>query len=150
MGFIMSHARTQIRSAIVTALKGVTAFGNRVYGYKTASHKLLPDATVHTINDEVNHEFDTMDGKEVHILTVAIEIRAKAAADLDDTLDGYCVSVEKKMRTDATFGGLVKQLSLNGTSIETEDETDQENGLATIEYEAWYRVSEGDPETIVG
>lgn len=145
----MSHARTQIRAAIVTALKGITQFGNRVTGYRTSTHKTLPDATVYTVNDEVNHEFDA-DHKEIHALTVSIEIRLKDTDDFDDAVDALCVLVEKKMRVDDTFGGLLKQLSLVGTSIEIEGETDKKNGLATIEYEAWYRVAENDPETIVG
>lgn len=150
----MSHARTQIRTAAVAAVTAIKVGGNAVfagvYGYRTAKHKNLPDVIIYTVNDEVNHELDTLDGKETHALTVMAEIRAKVTDDLDDTLDGYCVLVEKALKTNVALNALLKQLSLIGTSIEMESETDKENGLATIEYEAWYRVAENDPETIVG
>jgi hypothetical protein len=143
------HARQQIREAIVDTLSAITEFGGRVYGYRTRPHRTMPDATVRTVNDEVQHELDTLDGLEVHVLTVTVEIRAKEKDGVDDTLDALCLLVEEAMRDDPTFGDLVKQLELVGTSIEIEGETDEKNGLASIEYEVWYRVSADAPDTIV-
>ena len=146
----MSHIRQQIREAIVTKLKEIETFGGRVYPYRTRPHHTLPDALVYTSEDEVNHELDTMKkDKYIRTVTVKIEIRVKATANIDDTIDDLCVETEEKMFDDPAFGGLVKQLDLITTTIELSGESDKTVGLATIEYEAWYRMLRTDAETVI-
>jgi len=144
----MSHVRQQIREAVVAKLKEITDIGDRAYPYRTIPHTTLPDIVVYTTEDEVDHEHDAGD-KEIHILTVQVEARAKVTDDLDDVLDGLCVDVEKKMMEDASLGGLVKYLELVKTTIEMQGESEKPVGVATLEYAAWYRVSRTDPETVV-
>lgn len=144
----MSHARQQIREAIVTALKTITAFSNRVYPYRTTPHTVLPDAIVYTLEDETLPDYDA-NGKEVRDLTVAIVIRAKVTDDLDDTIDDLCVSVEKAMRTDETFGSRIKKLDHKKTSIEPKGGSEKSVGLAVLEYMATYRINRSNPETII-
>lgn len=144
----MSHVRQQVREAIVTALKTITALGNRVYPYRTIPHTILPDAIVYTIDDEVITDYDA-NGKEIRDLTIVIAVRAKVTDDLDDVIDGLCVSVEKAMRTDDTFGGLIKNLDLQNTAIDMKGGAEKSVGLATLEYSALYRINRSNPEVVI-
>ena len=144
----MSHIRQQIREAVVTRLKTITVFSHRVYPYRTAPHTLLPDAVVKIEEDVVIEEYTT-DHKYMRAFTVAIETRKKASSDIDDEMDDLCVLIEEKMMTDPTFGGLLKKLDLAVTKIEMSAEGDQPVGLATLEYEAWYRMLRTDAEADV-
>ena len=144
----MSHARQQIRAALATSLAGLTGFGTRIYTSRKKTHVTLPDITIYTTEDGVDHEQDA-DGKEMHILTAEIEIREKVNDALDDTLDGHCAAVEKKIMTNAALIALVKYKELENSKIEITEEAEKPVGLATITYSIWYRVSQSNPETIV-
>jgi len=149
MAAAAKHIRQQIREAVVTKLKEITTFSNRVYPYRTMPHTLLPDAVVKTDDDVVIREL-TADHKYMRALSLIIETRVKAVADIDDTLDSLCLAIEEKMMADPTFGGLLKSLELSSTKIEMSQESEQPVGLATIEYEAWYRMLRTDADTVVG
>ena len=144
----MSHVRRQIREAVVTRLKDITAVANRVYPYRTIPHTMLPDITVKTNKDEVDHEQAVKGDAEFHILTLDVEVRTRVTDDLDDAIDALCVEVEKKMMTDPTFGGKVKLLQLDGTTIEVSGDAEKSVGLATVTWLAWYRINRTNPEIV--
>jgi len=148
MAAAAKHIRQQIREAVVTKLKEITTFSNRIYPYRTMPHTLLPDAVVKTDEDVVIGE-QTADHKYMRALALTIEARAKATSDIDDTMDSLCLAIEEKMMAAPTFGGLLKKLDLSSTKIEMSQEGDQPVGLATLEYEAWYRMLRSDADTVV-
>jgi len=144
----MSHARQQIREAIVTLLDAITDVTGYVKPFRTAPHDRSPDIVVYTTTDEIMHQYDA-DNKYIHALTVEVEIRKKANDTLDDDLDALCSKVEVKMFTDPTLGGKVKQTELIQTDIKFDGEGNKDTGLATLTFEVWYRTVRTAPETIV-
>lgn len=147
----MAHARQQIREAVVTTLTGLTTaganvFGNRVY---TMDDAHLPAIVVYTLNERVADEFDVLGTKQFRVLTLLVIARAKAAADLDDTLDAICAEVEADLYADPTFGGLViKDVDLVETTMEMEKH-DKPVGRASMRWEVLYRVDATAPQTLI-
>lgn len=146
-----NHARRQIREAVVTRLKtAVTAFSNRVYPYRVRPHITLPDCIAFTPEDMLaGTVFGASGPVDTREVTIAIAVRAKVTDDLDDTLDGYCSSIEKAMLTDDTFGGLLRGLTPEKTEITVSAETEKEVGLAVLTYKGRYRVARSNPEVLV-
>lgn len=133
----MAHARTTIRGLIVSALTGIaTVTANRVHPYFT-----LPSLNVVTVDEEVTEHLHGLQTRE---LSVDIEIRVKATDDLDDALDALAVQVETAL-ADGLAG--TKDVTLAGTEIEYDDESEQPVGLARLTYIITYNCDPGDPET---
>lgn len=145
----MSHARTQIRTAIVVALAGIMAFDGRVWGCRTAPHDAVPDATVVITRDEVDDGHASFDSDQTRVLTIEIELRAAVTGRVDDRLDDLCAAVETAMQRDPSFGGLLQHLILAETDISRDGATGTMTGRAVLTYEAWYAVNAADPETIL-
>lgn len=146
------HVRTQIRDALKTLLTGLATTGanvskNRVYPYTEGR---LPALSIRS-GDEVHwEEGDAIgDSEEWRLLTLHVEVRALAGADVDDELDQIAVEIENALSGDSKLGGLLKR------SIEYEgaDEPSLEDGgklpigLMGLHYTAYYVVDFGDPET---
>jgi hypothetical protein len=151
----MSHVRQQIREAVVSALKGITAFGDRVYGYQGKTQRAVPYVVVRTANESVKPEETTFGsaGKPtlMRSLQLDIEVRAKAAVDPDDIMDGYAVSIEEKMAGTA-LDDLAVSVWPNETRIETaetNENLEKDAALMTLTYLVEYRTAEGSPETAV-
>lgn len=144
------HVRQQIREAIAALLtvKGLTNVSTeRVYSYSTSK---VPAHSVYTSrNPEQAQPAENVLGKQARLLAVVIESRAKAAADVDDTLDDYAVAIEEAMAADATLGGLCVDSELAGTEIEILGESEKLVGVMRMTYDVLYRVNRLDPETSV-
>jgi hypothetical protein len=145
------HIRKQLRDAVVTELKKITAFGSRVYPYRTRKSLTLPDVVVFTPDETILPEYSTWGSSGVLIETrevnLIVAIRAKVADDIDDILDSYCVSVEKGMMTDESFSNLLIDLRLEKTEITLSGEAEQSVGMALLTYKAQYRAARNNPET---
>lgn len=145
----MAHLRKQIREAIATALTGLTTTGanvfqSRVYAIDTST---LPCIAVYS-NAEVS-DIDSVGTPRglMRTLSVNVEGRCRATADVDDTLDAICKEVEVALGT-STLSNLVKDLRLASTTIDLSRDAEQPTGLVTMVWIAEYRTSENDPETL--
>jgi hypothetical protein len=144
--------RKQIREAVVTELKKITAFSNRVYPYRTTPHLTLPDVVVFIPEEKIIQEMSTFGANgmiQMRAVTILVAIRAKATADIDDALDGYCVSVEEHMVIDDTFGGIMTGLTFEGTTVEFSGELEKTIGMAILTYTGMYRTAASAPETSI-
>jgi hypothetical protein len=133
------HIRQQIREAAATKIAEITDFGGRVYTSRTRPHVTLPDAVVKTDDDAVLSEF-TADHQYIRSLALVIEVRVKLSDYIENEIDDLCRQVEEKMMADPTLGSLLKNLDLLSTKIEKSQASDKPTGVATIEYDAWYRM----------
>jgi len=50
----MSHARQQVRDAVVTAVTGLTTTSTRVYASRVYPHDSLPSLAVYTLEEEIS------------------------------------------------------------------------------------------------
>lgn len=143
------HIRRAIRERIALNITGLPLVGNNVF--QSRIHNLaeskLPCILVYTQNE--TSEPITMGSARVleRTLTVTLEVFVKATSDVDDKLDGICVDVEEGIAGDLTVNNLAKDIYLTSTSINFIGEGDQPLGVATLNYDVLYQVSESDLET---
>lgn len=139
----MSHARQQIRDAVVTALTGA---GLISYSSRAYSSDDLPSVNVTTPSESV--EISTP-GKQERLLTLTVSLMAEAASDVDDATDAQSVIIEKTILTDSSLLALVKYIDLDGMESELSGEGDKPIIVMEHTFSALYRTSESDPEVII-
>ena len=148
------HVRQQLREAVVTKLKTISVFGNRVYPFRTRKVITLPDVVVFipeetVIPDETTWGVTPAANVETREATLAIAVRQKENDTLDDTLDGYCLLIEAAMMVDESFGGILKNLRLENTEITLSGEGEKPIGMVVLTYKAMYRAARNAPGTTV-
>jgi len=145
----VSHARHQIREQMAIALTGLTTTGTTVYRSRVYPHDTLPSLACYALHERIDDDMLTQGSKEVRLLEMMIEGRARAVTDLDDTLDQIAAEVEAVIYADTTLDGLVKDMRLEETTIELSDEAQQPTGLLRLRVSAFYRIDAQDPETVL-
>lgn len=143
----MSHARQQIRDAVVTTLTGLATTGSRVYSGRVHPLDVLPALTVWTPDERI--EYDAMGTTQSRLLVLVVEGRARATASLDDTLDTIAAEVEAAMMADRSQGVGAQETSLERIETELEAGAEQPTGLIRLTWEITYRVDGTDPTTIL-
>lgn len=142
------HVRRQIRDQVVTMLTGLATTGSRVYAsrvYPFAASD-LPCLAVMALTESSEPDSLTRPRGLTRTLTLAIEARARASADLDDTLDAIAKEVEEALGADPTLAGLAKDSYLAATEIELSAEADAPHGLMRLELAVEYRTAENAPD----
>lgn len=144
-------AEKQIRNAIVALLTGLTTTGANVFLYRFYS---VPDAKLPAIKiytDEEEIEFDSLSAprKKTHQLDVRIEVVAKQAANVEDTVALIYQEVITALEADTTLGGLVKDLWNAANQKTINDEGDQPVIGATMQWICQYRTVEKVPDVTV-
>ena len=146
----MSHVRTQIRSAIVARLTGLSTTGSRVYPsriYPLADEN-LPCLAVYLDEEEISTESIGTNAPLDRMADLKIKVCAKSTSSLDATLDGILAEVETAIGTapDQTFGNLLKMSPLPvGISVDMEDTLEKPVGIAIITYRINYFTAASNP-----
>jgi len=144
----MAHARKQIRDQLITTLTGLTTTGSNVFNSRVYNHDVLPCISVYTLSEELGEESSN---RQFRLLNVMVEVRAKAADSLEDTLDLIGAEVEDAIfvNGDTTLNGKCKDFDYEGLDIELSGEAEQPFGLMTMRFSALYRVNKQDVETLI-
>lgn len=141
----MAHARQQIREALAAVVTGLATTGAAVFQSRMRAQEALPCLLVTTLDESVER---TGIGDELERdLEVAVIGVAKAAANVDDTLDTIAAEVETAIGPNNTLGGLVRGLELRSVSIEFDDELEQPVGTVRLTYRCTYFTTAGVPGT---
>jgi len=149
----MSHARTQIRAAIVSALTGLVTTADRVYSGRAralaADH--LPTLLVYVTEESLEIESAGHRAVMGRALNLVIEARVVAsnASDVEDDLDQIEQEVEAALMADPTLGGLLRSLTLRRARISAVAPGENYAGENRMEFEAIYRTREGAPDIVV-
>jgi hypothetical protein len=150
----MSHVRQQIRDALVTTLTGLTTTGANVFASRPQTRMLpatsLPALMIYTVEESSERASLPFQYQLQRTLTVAVEARAQATADLDDTLDTICAEVEAAINASEsahTCGGKCEGISLTATSIDFEDDAEQPIGRAVMTWVTDYFTAADAPQT---
>lgn len=139
-----THARQQLRAALVARLTGLATTGARVYQSRTFPMNLecMPGLIVYT-NDESNENgslgFPRLQQRAV---SVSIEGYAKTAGQVDDVLDQIAMEVEVAISADPLLGGKARDCALQDTQFDL-GPADQNVGVVRLRYLAKYNVKEG-------
>lgn len=146
----MTHARTQIRQAVVTLLDGQTLAGSHVYGSRV--HPLdeakLPALLVYAREEEIQQATISYPRQLQRELLLVVEAYAQAKAGLEDALDTLARDIEQIMAADPSLGGLVKDSLLSSTAMQLSGDGDKPVGVATLNYRVAYVTSETEPEIL--
>lgn len=146
----MSHARKQIRDAVVTILTNAnvadTVSKSRVYPIPANTISM---ALVYTNNDSVVQTTLTYPRKFDRELNLVIECVARDSDYLDDRLDLLCESIENAIGADNTLGSVVKDCVLTDTQITLDFSGDAPIGSARLQFRVSYRTAETNAGTII-
>ena len=147
----MSHVRQQIREAFGTACSGLSTTGTnvfqtRVYPLETGA---LPGLCIYTTSESISDVVGEIGGAARLVsraLSVRVEGYARAASNLDDTLDTISAEVETAVANSSTIDGLITDMELSSTDVSF-TEGDQEIGVITLDFAVVYTTAFNDPQT---
>lgn len=147
----MSHARTQIRQAVVALLNGNTEAGNRVFSSRV--HPLddakLPALLVYTPQENIGERSMQRPRTQQRQLQLAVEGYLKARGDIDAEADALALDVEQLIAADPTLAGLVKDITLESTATQLSGEGERPVAVITLTFAVLYCVKENAPQTPV-
>lgn len=146
----MSHARAQIRAALVTRITGLATTGARVYAhrYHVFSEADLPGLRVYAAGEDKLDEY--AGGRQQRRVVFVIEACARALSAIEDSVDQIALEVETAIAADQTLGGLVG----GGVRYDGIDEFREEHagekpvGVWPLRFVGDYNTDAKTPQTI--
>lgn len=148
----MSHLRTQIRSAVVTALTNLSSTGTRVYSGRV--DPLAADASASLLVDVGEEQIETVSigGSRNRILDRRLEviIRAgvKAGSGYLDTLDQIALEVEQALAANQSLGGVAKYVQPTGIEApELDGQGEKTVAFLTMRFSVAYMAALNAPQT---
>lgn len=143
------HVRAQIRQKVVEALTGLPTTANEVFKGRTRSLPAGHQPTLLIYVTDERSDTDAMGGILGRELTAVVEGRVTSAGVPDDTLDTIALEVEPAMVGVPLLGGLVKEVTLTSTLINTQAPGDAHAGEIIMKFRVQYRTKENAPDTAV-
>lgn len=142
----MSHVRSQIRSAVQTALMGLATTGNQVFASRTYHLRDddLPALLIKTESESVIEVTLSSDAMMTRELTLVVEGYAKANDALDETLDDIADEVESELN-ESTLDGLCRNCIIESTEIGFDDTLDQPVGRISLTFKIVYFTGASTP-----
>lgn len=147
----MTHARTQIRQAVVNLLTGNTSAGSRVYASRVYAldDPKLPALLVFTPQEGMGNPSMQRPRTQQRNLQLVIEGYVKARGDIDAEADALALEVEQIIGADPTLGGLVKDATLDTISTQLSGEGEKPVAIISLTFAVLYCVKENAPQTLV-
>ena len=146
-----SHVRRQLREAVSNALDGLPTTGARVFDSRVypLQDTELPALRIYAESEEAL--VDTIHTPALIERTVELRIEgvAKAAADLEDTLDAISAEVETALAGGVSFGGKTVTLVYVGCEITLSGEGEKATGSIALRYSAVLFNLAGTPDVLV-
>lgn len=128
--------RKQILAAFVTQVTGLATTGANVFQDRTRNlaETDLPALRVYDDDEQLDDNSElNMPYLQRRNIVIRCEAVAKAATDIDDTLDLMCKEVEVALAANSTLNGLAKlHCVLNSTDIEMDDQCEVTAGKAAM------------------
>jgi len=146
----MTHARKQIRDALVTRVTGLATTGARVYAhrYHEFNDDELPGLRVYAESEEKLGEH--LGGRQQRRIVFVIEACAKVLTTLEDTLDQIALEVEVAIGAEQTLGGLCRGgVRFDGMGdFSAQHEGEKPVGVWPLRFTADYDTDADTPQTI--
>jgi hypothetical protein len=146
-----NHVRRQLREAVATAVTGLATTGSRVFQSRAwpVQASELPCLLVYTNSETVTPEtLDAPEGQRREI-EVRVDGIAKAAANLDDTLDQIGKEVETALAAAITVASKSVRLTYTGCEIELDAETEAESGAVQMRFTAELYTAADAPDALI-
>ena len=147
----MTHARDQIRDAVLAAVTGLTttkknAFASRVH---PVNDNELPCVLVFT-REETSEPITMAQPRTMQsTLTVMVEGYVKLTTGYDDKLDKISVEVIKAIYNSTSLRAVVRDIFLSNTAITLVGDVEKPVAVVSMSFQAEYQTKENDPETLV-
>jgi hypothetical protein len=147
----MTHARDQIRDAVLAAVTGLTttkknAFASRVH---PVNDNDLPCVLVFT-REETSEPITMAQPRTMQsTLTVMVEGYVKLTNGYDDKLDKISVEVTKAIYNSTSLRAVVRDIFLSNTAITLIGDVEKPVAVVSMSFTAEYQTKENDPETLV-
>lgn len=147
----MTHARDQIRDAVLAAVTGLTttkknAFASRVHPVNDTE---LPCVLVFT-REETSEPITMAQPRTMQsTLTVMVEGYVKLTTGYDDKLDKISVEVTKAIYNSTSLRAVVRDIFLSNTAITLVGDVEKPVAVVSMSFQAEYQTKENDPETLV-
>ena len=143
----MSHARTSIRDAFVSALTGLTTTKSRVYKSRVypLDNDNLPGLTVFVSTEEIDEEEGKIARIQHRYCEIVVKGYDKLTAGLDDQLDTIAEEVETAIFNTTIPGSYGLDLINSESDIKTGAE--KPVGEITLTFRVQYLTEEGAPNT---
>lgn len=147
----MTHVRQSLRSAVVTAVTGLTTTGSRVYTAKVypAQSTEMPCLQVNTTLEEAVPQDINLPGIVERRVTVEVVGMARDTATLADTLDTIAGEVETALGSGVSVSGTTIELAYQGADIIFSGELDQPVGTVSLRFAATLYTTSNAPGTLV-
>lgn len=148
----MTHARTQIRNAVTTALTGLNTTGSNVYESHVypIGEDQLPGLTIYTVNESSELMARSSSGTKMkRVLDLAVTAYVKEKTGYDETVDTIMVEVEEALQGNSAIQNLVKFIFPRELSIDFSGDGDIPVAIAAQTFSLEYHTLIDDVETVV-
>ena len=147
----MTHARTQIRQAVLALLTGSTTAGSNVFEARVypIDEPKLPALLVYTKQETVGEQSMSRPRTQHRELMVTVEAYVKARGNIDQDTDTLALEVEQLIAADPTLGGLVKDTALDTTETQFSDDGEKPIAVAVLTFSVLYTVKETTPDILI-
>ncbi len=135
----MAHARQTIREAAATLLTNLTTTGTRVFQSRMVPQESLPCLLITTNDEEITP--GTISGMAERNLDLAVTGCAKAASNVDDTLDTIAAEVETAM------AGFTYRNELTRLEVDFDEAVEKPAGRIVLTFRITYLTAAGLPGT---
>lgn len=144
-----SHARKQLRDAVLTALRALPTTGANVYQSRATplTQDELPGIVIVMPSEQSAVSAGDAASKQDRVAQLLV-IGMAEDAQPEDTIDQIAAEVEAALLADPTLGGLAKNVSLDSTVKDIGD-GQQETGEVRLVFSVLYRTAQGVPTTII-
>lgn len=147
----MAHARQQIKTAVITAVTGLTTTGANVFVdevHPTAAGS-LPALTVRVDREDLRDDLGDMGDMEIREMTMIVDAVEQDKTSLSTNLDQICLEVEAGMMSNQALFNLVFDYNLRSTAFELSGDGDEPIGTASMEWVLSYQIDRAAPDTII-
>ncbi len=147
----MTHIRQTLRSAVVTAVTGLTTTGSRVYTARVypAQSAELPCLVVNTISEDAVPQDIGLPGIVERRVSVEVLGMARDTSTMAATLDVIAEEVETALGAGVSIGGKTVELAYEGASIQFSGEVDQPVGTISMRFSTTLYTTSNAPGTLV-
>lgn len=144
----MAHARTAIRTALISSVTGLATTGTRVWVMRDHpwADADLPALNVRFEGEDVREDEGAMGNIDSRDLNVSIVgAQQGTSATTMAALDLITQEVEIAVAADSTLAGLVVDVRYLGCEFSIDDSGDVPTGTVAMVYRVNYRVSSVNP-----
>lgn len=144
----MSHAREQIRDAVLQAVTGLATTGARAFASRVhpMNDNEMPCILVFTREEAAERLTQSKPRRQMRRLTVMVEGYAKLKTSYDDKLDTIATEVEKAIYNNTSLQSLVRDIFLINTAITLTGDAEKPVAVISMSFSAEYSTLENNPE----